>query len=262
MLDKLTAAARVATERRRRLVPEAELVRQAEACPVPPDFRQALLGQGVAVIAEVKKASPSRGVIRPDFDPVAIALDYAESGADAISVLTEEEYFLGSPEYLKRIALATGGQRMPLLRKDFITEDYQVYEARAWGAGAVLLIAGILEASRLKSLLALSRELGLAALVEVHDEAETGRAVEADAGIIGINNRDLKTFQVDIRTTERLRPLVPDDRLVVTESGITGRQDVVYLDGLGIDAVLVGEALMRGLPLRELRLDEPGRGNQ
>ena len=259
MLDKLTAAARASTESRRRTVPEAELIRLADNRPIPPDFRRALSGEGVAVIAEVKKASPSRGVIRADFDPVAIAREYAAGGADAISVLTEERYFLGSPEYLKNIAADLGENRVPLLRKDFIVEEYQLYEARVWGASAVLLIAGILEAAALSALMARCRELGLAALVEVHDEAETFKAVEAGAEIIGINNRDLKTFQVDIRTTERMRPLIPAGRLVVAESGITGREDTAYLAGVGVDAALVGEALMRGLPIRELRT--AGKGN-
>ena len=211
---------------------------------------------GVKIIAEVKKASPSKGVIKVDFDLVAIARAYADGGAAAISVLTEEKYFQGSRDYLKAIADDLGENCPPLLRKDFLVDPYQIYEARGYRADAVLLIAAILSPSDLVSLLDLAHRLGMSALVEAHTEAEVQAALDAGARIIGINNRDLKTFKVNLETTARLRPLIPSDRLVVSESGISTRADIVYLSQLGVNAALVGEALMTtpdiGQKLKEL----------
>ncbi len=221
-----------------------------------PDFTAALKGDGVRLIAEVKKASPSRGVICPNFDPIELARTYAQNGASAISVLTEERYFGGSLEHLSAISqemerLGVGGVELdqkeriiPVLRKDFIFDPYQVYESRAYGAAALLLIVAILSDSQLAELLALSHELGMKCLVEVHDEAEMERAVMSGAQIIGINNRDLRTFTIDLETTRRLRPLIPQDRIVVSESGIKDRGDVQKLQQWGVDAMLVGEALV------------------
>lgn len=221
-----------------------------------PDFTAALKGDGVRLIAEVKKASPSRGVICPSFDPIALARTYAQSGASAISVLTEERHFGGSLEHLSAISqemerLGVGGVELdqkeriiPVLRKDFIFDPYQVYESRAYGAAAVLLIVAILSDSQLAELLALSHELGMKCLVEAHNEAEMERAVMSGAQIIGINNRDLKTFTIDLETTRRLRPLIPQDRIVVSESGIKDQGDVQKLQQWGVDAMLVGEALV------------------
>jgi indole-3-glycerol phosphate synthase len=221
-----------------------------------PDFTTALKGDGVRLIAEVKKASPSRGVICPSFDPIELARIYARSGASAISVLTEERYFGGSLEHLSAISqemerLGVGGVEfdqkeriIPVLRKDFIFDPYQVYESRTYGAAALLLIVAILSDSQLAELLALSHELGMKCLVEVHDEAEMERAVMSGAQIIGINNRDLRTFTIDLETTRRLRPLIPQDRIVVSESGIKDRVDVQKLQQWGVDAMLVGEALV------------------
>ncbi|MFC1921148.1 indole-3-glycerol phosphate synthase TrpC [Chloroflexota bacterium] len=209
----------------------------------PLDFGTALRGDGIRMITEVKKASPSKGVIREDFLPVQIARVYADNGAAAISVLTEEEYFRGSLEYLRGIRRSIGS-RIPLLRKDFIFDPYQVYQSRAYGADALLLIVAILSPGQLDELLNLSHDLGMKCLVEVHNEAELETALKSGAGIIGINNRDLTTFNVDIATTERLRPLIPSDRIVVSESGIKTRADIDKLKEWGVDAVLVGEALM------------------
>ncbi|MEE8583102.1 MAG: indole-3-glycerol phosphate synthase TrpC [Dehalococcoidales bacterium] len=229
---------------RKKQLPLAEVCRLAKAQPPPLDLAAALRGDGVRLIAEVKKASPSRGVIRQDFNPVAIAGAYAAGGAAAISVLTEVHYFQGSLEYLKDIRTALGENRPPLLRKDFIFDPYQVYESLAYGADSLLLIAAILTPEMLVDLCALSHELGLSCLVEVHNESDLVTALESGAGIIGINNRDLNTFTVDLATTERLRPLIPADRIVISESGIGNRDDVDNLKRLGVDALLIGEALM------------------
>lgn len=255
ILDDIVNSMRMLLEERKRRVPLDDLVRQAGERPAPLNFAKAIAGEGVSIIAEVKKASPSKGVIKEDFDPVAIARAYASGGAAAISVLTEEKYFQGSLEYLESIANDLGENRPPLLRKDFIVDAYQVYEARAYGADAVLLIVAILTRAELDELLDLTRQLGMTALVEAHDEKEVMAAIESGAGVIGINNRDLKTFKVDIKTTTCLRPLIPADRLVVSESGIATREDIEYLWGVGVDAALIGEALMTA-PDVERRLRE------
>ncbi len=209
----------------------------------PVDFAAALKGSGVRIIAEVKKASPSRGVIREVFNPVEIAKIYAENHVAAISVLTESRYFQGNLDSLSFIRAAVGS-RVPLLRKDFIFDDYQVYESRAAGADAILLIAAILQPMQLQALLQISHELGMSCLVETHNEAEIEMALRCNAVIIGINNRDLSTFNVDINTTVKLRPLIPDSCVRVSESGIKSRDDIEMLRRCGIDAVLIGERLM------------------
>ena len=256
ILDEIVAHTTAELCLRKERVPLAEVKRQALLQPPALSFSRALSGAAVGIIAEVKKASPSKGVICRDFDPVEIARIYAASGASAISVLTEEKYFLGSLAYLKAIRDDLGSKRPPLLRKDFIIDPYQVYESRANGADALLLIAAILTPDKLKELLDLSHELGMECLVEVHNENEVEIALSAGAGIIGINNRDLKTFDVDIRTTERLRPLIPPDRLVVSESGIRGRDDMQKMKQWGVNAVLIGEALVSapdiGAKMKEL----------
>jgi indole-3-glycerol phosphate synthase len=207
-----------------------------------------------AVIAEVKKGSPSKGVIRADFDPLAIAETYQENGATCLSVLTDEHFFLGHLQYLGKIREVVG---LPLLRKDFICDPYQVYEARLAGADAVLLIAAMLDAGQLAEYNALAAELHLDVLLEVHDEAELDVALATGCELIGINNRNLQTFTTDLATTERLLPLIPADRFVVTESGIASRSDVLRLQRAGARGFLVGESLMReddiGAKLRELQ---------
>jgi indole-3-glycerol phosphate synthase len=206
------------------------------------DFRAALAVHRRTIVAEVKKASPSKGVIRADFDPVAIARRYAEVGAAALSVLTEARYFQGRLEYLAAIRAAV---ELPLLRKDFLVDPYQLYEARAYGADAGLLIVAILPAALLHELLCLAGELHLAALVEVHDRDELDRAVRCGARLLGINNRDLRTFHTTLETTERLLPAVPSDAFVIAESGIEGVADIERLERAGVGAFLIGESLMR-----------------
>ncbi len=244
ILDQIVADKKLELEDSRRRLPLAKLRKMASKQPPSLDFAGALRGEGVRLIAEVKKASPSRGVIRPNFDPVAVAKIYAGNGAAAISILTEVKYFQGSLKYLKEIRDVLGDKRPPLLRKDFIFEPYQVYESRAFGADALLLIVAILNPKKLEELIGLSDELGMACLVEVHNEAELEIALRGRAGIIGINNRDLNTFNVDIATTGRLRPLIPSDRIVVSESGIRDRGDMEKLRQWGVDAALIGESLM------------------
>ena len=244
ILDQIVKDSLEELENRKRSLPLAELKRVALEQSPPLDFASALCGDQVQLIAEVKKASPSRGVIRPDFDPVAIAQTYTRNGASAISVLTETKYFQGSLNHLKDVRNALGNKRPPLLRKDFITDPYQIYESRTYGADSLLLIVAILNLQKLKTLLELSHELGMNCLVEVHNEAEVEIALRSGAKIIGINNRDLKTFTVDLATTERLRPLIPKDKIVVSESGIKNRHDMDKMRQWGVDAVLIGESLI------------------
>ncbi len=244
LLEQIVADNLAELETRKGSFPLAELRRVASRQRSPLDFASALCGDRIKLIAEVKKASPSRGIIRPDFNPVEIARVYASHGASAISVLTETRYFQGSINYLRTIGNALGKKRLPLLRKDFLSDPYQVYESRAYGADSLLLIVAILTADKLQELLGLSHDLGMKCLVEVHNEAELETALRSGARIIGVNNRDLNTFAVDLATTERLRPLIPPDRIVVSESGIKDRSDMEKLRQWGVDAVLIGEALM------------------
>ncbi len=220
-------------------------------------FEQSLKGDRRRIIAEVKRASPSQGIIREEFDPVGIARDYAAHGASALSVLTEERFFHGSLLYLERIREEVV---LPLLRKDFILDEYQLLEARSFGADAVLLIAALLDAALLKELKDQAGSLSLDALVEVHTEQELETALKAGAGMIGINNRDLKTFEVKIETTERLMPLVPPGILTVCESGIDSPARIKRLEAAGAHVFLVGETLMRapqpGVKLGELLGDQ------
>lgn len=227
--------------RTKRNFPLSVLKEHIDVRKPPLDFAAAVRAEGLQLIAEVKKASPSQGLLRPNLDPVALARTYAKNGAAAISVLTESHYFRGSLEHLSAIRNAVD---IPLLRKDFIFDEYQVYEAAACGADAILLITAVLHAGRLENLLGLSKELGLACLVEVHNEAELMTALLAGAKIIGINNRNLDDFTVDINTTRRLRLLIPDDTPVVSESGINSRKDIRKMRECKVDAVLIGEALV------------------
>jgi len=221
--------------------------------PDPLDFLAALQGEDVALIAEVKKASPSKGVIRADFHPERIAETYAENGACCLSVLTDEAYFQGADAYLQAARAASG---LPALRKDFTVDEYQLYEARALGADAILLIVSLMDGSQLADYVGLANELQMAALVEVHDADELDRAKRARAQLIGVNNRDLKTFETTLDTTFELLEHMSSDALVVSESGINHREDVERLAEAGVDAILVGEALMRerdiGAKVREL----------
>lgn len=253
ILDDIVAARREDLERAKRDVPVGQLERQPRYGQPRRGFIAAVRRHRPAVIAEIKKASPSRGIIRADFDPIAIARSYAAAGAVAISVLTEERFFQGRLEYLGRVRDVV---TLPLLRKDFLVDPYQVVEARAAGADAVLLIVAMLEESQLRELMAAATAVGLDALVEVHTEAELAVAARVGAVAIGINNRDLRTFVTTLATAERLRPLVPADAVAVAESGIDDPADVARLRAAGFEAFLVGECLMRardpGARLREL----------
>jgi len=244
ILEKIVADSRTELEARKKSLPLEELKKAVLAAPAPLDFAAALSGDDIQLIAEVKKASPSKGIIRHDFNPVEIARIYAGNGAAAISVLTEARYFQGNLDHLKAIRTSLGTDGLPLLRKDFIYDSYQIYESRACGADALLLIVAILDSQQLAGLLKLSHELGMACLVEVHNEAELEAALSSGARIIGINNRNLKTFAVDLTVTKLLRPLIPPDRIVVSESGIKNRSDIAQLREWGVNAILVGESLM------------------
>lgn len=221
----------------------ADIKARLEEAPPPRAFREAISRESLCLIAEVKKASPSRGALRADIDAVSLATCYAKNGAAAISVLTDAKYFQGSLEDLLAVrrSLPDGP---PLLRKDFIFDIYQLYEARCYGADAVLLIAAILNPGVLAQFVSLAGSLGMAALVEVHNELEMERAMMAGAEIIGINNRDLRTFDVDLEVTQRLRPLVPPEKTVVSESGVTRREHMEQLELIGVNAALVGETLV------------------
>jgi len=246
----------VAERRRRR--PLAELQKMVQDLPPARDFLAALRPEGAKnetpprVIAEVKKASPSRGVIRPDFDPVAIAQTYAANGAAALSILTDAKYFQGELSFLDDIRKAV---TLPLLRKDFTVDAYQVYESRVAHADALLLIVAALQIDPLEDFLGLAHELGMAALLEVHTVEELERSLPLHPPLIGINNRDLRTFQTDIETTLRLLPTIPSEVVIVSESGINTAADVTRLREKGVHAFLIGEALMRapdpGVKLRE-----------
>lgn len=231
-----------------RISPE-EMVSIATSSKYPSaGFKKALMSPRLAVIAEVKKSSPSKGLICPDFDPVKIAKAYEDCGADAISCLTEEHFFGGASQYLRQIKEAV---KIPVLRKDFIIDEYQIYEARAIGADAILLIAAILSDNELRRYNDTARSLGLDVLAEAHSEDEVKRLVNAGFDIIGINNRDLKTFEVKLETTMRLARLIPDDTIIVCESGIKNNRDMKYARECKADAVLIGETLMRS-SIREL----------
>ena len=222
-----------------------EMRRRAQDAPPPRGFRAALeskIGAGrPAVVAEIKRASPSRGVIRRDFDPPRIAASYERAGAAALSVLTDREFFQGAPDHLRAARAATD---LPVLRKDFLVDPWQIHEARTMGADCVLLIVAALEDGALRDLAALAGERGLDTLVEVHEEAELERALRIPAPLIGINNRDLRTFETSLATTAKLAPRIPADRLTVAESGIATREHVAELRARGVHAFLVGEAFM------------------
>ena len=243
ILDEIVESKRREVARDRRRMPLEELEAQALEAPPVRDFRAALDGKGaISLIAEVKKASPSVKVIREDFEPVSIARTYQDHGASCLSVLTDVPYFQGHLSYLARIRASVA---IPLLRKDFLIDEYQVVEARVAGADAVLLIAEILDDATMAALLARARSLGMAALVEFHDPANLDRVLAAGADLVGVNNRDLHTFTTDLDRTLRVRERVPGDVLLVSESGIRSRAQVERLQAAGVAAILVGESLMR-----------------
>jgi indole-3-glycerol phosphate synthase len=241
-LDQIVAETREELKHRQETVPLPELRPAIMERPLPLNLAAALSGDSLRLIAEVKRASPSRGVLCSDLDPVKLAITYAQCGAAAISVLTESRYFGGSQEDLQAIKRAL--PHIPLLRKDFILTPYQIFESCAWGADAVLLITAILDDAQLGELAALTHALGMQCLVEVHNKNELKRVLAQHIKIIGINNRNLDTMIVDINVTGQLRPPIPRGRIVVSESGIKGRDDVKKLKEWRINAMLIGEALV------------------
>lgn len=249
IIDNILEETALELDRRMRAMPPSRLERALATCEPVRDFAGALKGPGPLprVIAEVKKASPSKGVLREEFYPVEIASAYEAGGASAVSVLTNERHFQGRLEYL---AIIRRYVQLPILRKDFIIDPYQVTESRVAGADAVLLIAAVLDDASLEECLGSARSLGLHALVEVHTADELKRALSLGAGLIGINNRDLKTFKVDLETTFGLMQDVPDGVTVVSESGIQTRDDLVRLREAGVDAVLIGETFMKAEDIR------------
>ena len=253
ILDQLAEYARERTEQAKLKIPLKEIKRQAFSLPQGSfAFENALNNTGISFICECKKASPSKGLIVPDFPYLQIAKEYEAAGADCISVLTEPKWFLGSDVYLKEIVSVVS---IPCLRKDFTVDEYMIYEAKVLGASAVLLICSILSEEQIKSYISICDELGLSALVESHDEIEVQTALDAGARIIGVNNRNLKDFSVDTDNSRRLRELIPRDVVFVSESGVSSAEDVGKLREIGADAVLIGETLMRA-PDKKARLDE------
>jgi indole-3-glycerol phosphate synthase len=241
VLARLVLEARQDLQRRRYMV-GSEQFEQLVAAYEPKDFLGALRGPRLAVIAEMKQRTPSMGLLAEDYRPADIAHQYTDGGAAAISVLTHMAGFGGRPEHIRMVRAATS---LPILRKDFVTDPYEVAEARACGADALLLIVAALDRDQLKDLVAVSRSRGIAALVEVHDEDETAAALDAGARAIGVNHRDLRDFSVDLGLTERLRRLIPEEVALVAESGIHGAEDARRMREAGADAILVGELLMR-----------------
>ena len=253
ILDQLADAARARTEQTKKKMSADALREKATALPKGGfAFEQALRKPGISFICECKKASPSRGLIAPDFPYLQIAREYEAAGADCISVLTEPQWFLGRDEYLSEIAESVA---IPCLRKDFTVDPYMIYEARILGASAVLLICAILREEQIREYLGICDELGLSALTEVHNEQEAETALRAGARIIGVNNRNLKDFSVDTDNSRRLRELIPPDVLFVSESGVRSAEDVARLREIGADAVLIGETLMRA-PDKKAKLAE------
>lgn len=253
ILDEIAAYARIRVEEKKK-EKSVEAIRFEAASFIKKDFpfEKALKGKGISFICECKKASPSKGIIAEDFPYADIALEYDKAGADAISVLTEPKYFLGKDSYLSEISSLVS---VPCLRKDFVVDEYMIYEAVILGASAVLLICSILSKEELKKYITICHNYGLSALVEAHDENEVQMALDCGARIIGVNNRNLKDFSVDTDNSKKLRSLIPEDVIYISESGIKDHKDVKKLRDIGVNAVLVGETLMRAKNKKE-KLDE------
>lgn len=257
ILEEIAEATRKRVDRCKQNISLEQMKRAAEEMKTDGSFpfEEPLRREGVAFICEIKKASPSKGVIAPDFPYVEIAKEYERAGADCMSVLTEPDYFMGSTEYLKEIRQVV---KTPLLRKDFTIDEYMIYEAKVIGANAVLLICSLLNGETIRRWISLCDDLGLSALVEAHDEREIEMAVRAGARIIGVNNRDLKTFQVDIKNCLRLREKVPEDILFVAESGMKTRADIEVLERGGVNGVLIGETFMRSADKKKTLMELRG----
>ena len=251
ILDTLAQCTRERVEREKQQISAGRMMEAALSMPADGSFpfEAALRQEDINFICEVKKASPSKGLIAPDFPYVSIAKDYEAAGAAAISVLTEPEYFMGSTDYLQEISQNVN---IPLLRKDFTVDEYMIYQAKTIGASCVLLICALLDEETIKRYIGICDTLGLSALVEAHDEEEIARAISCGARIIGVNNRDLRTFTVDIHNSERLRSLVPEDILFVAESGIKTAADIDVLRQAKVNGVLIGETLMRADDKRQM----------
>jgi len=254
ILSKILHEKRSFIEESKRKIPQKEILDKIAAPPQTRGFKHAISKPHVInLIAEIKRSSPSKGRIVEDFDPVRIAQVYFANGASALSILTEEKYFEGKLSYIEDVKKTVS---LPVLRKDFIIDEYQVYESSLAGADAVLLIADILAQEELSKFVGLCRQLNMTELVEVHSEEDIEKALKADAQVIGINNRDLHTFEVDLETTERILQFIPKDKIIVSESGINSYDDVAYLRSLGVHSILVGESLLRspdiGAKVREL----------
>ncbi|WP_010234748.1 indole-3-glycerol phosphate synthase TrpC [Clostridium arbusti] len=242
ILDDIVAYKIKQIEEEKRQLPLKEFENKVQDI-VTRDFKVAISKPGINIIAEVKKASPSKGIIKPDFDPKSIAKVYEKISIDAISVLTEKKFFMGSDEYIAKVKEVTV---KPVLRKDFIIDEYQIFQAKKIGADAILLIVAVL-GKELKSFYKLATELGLNCLIEVHNREELEIALEAEAEIIGINNRDLRDFSVDLKTTEKFMKYIPKGTVIVSESGIKTSDDILYLKSIGVNAVLIGETFMRNI---------------
>jgi indole-3-glycerol phosphate synthase len=250
MLKKLADSTKIRVEKEKKITPLESVKEQALSLPKGNfEFEKALAKDGISFICEVKKASPSKGIIAEHFPYVDIAKEYEAAGADCISVLTEPEYFKGDKKYLKEISESV---KTPLIRKDFVIDEYMIYDAKVHGASCVLLICSLLDSDTIKKYISICDSLGMSALVEAHDEDEIKSAINAGARIIGVNNRDLKTFTVDIHNSIRLRKLVPSNILFVAESGIKTREDITELLSANVNAVLIGETFMRADNKKEM----------
>lgn len=253
ILDKIVDYKIKKVEEEKKITSFDEILSKLGKCTQKRDFEKAMAHKKeINIIAEVKKASPSKGIIKEDFDPIYIAKQYEKNNVSAISVLTEDKFFQGNNEYLLEIKKITS---VPILRKDFIIDSYQIYQSKLLGADAILLIAAILSKDKLIKFQNIARDIGLDCLVEVHDETELDMVLNTETKIIGINNRDLKTFKTDIKTTEKLMKLIPKDKIIISESGINTRNDMKFLEDLGVNGVLIGESLMKSKHISE-KLDE------
>lgn len=253
ILDEIVDYKTKKIEEEKKIISIDEILSKLDNCSKTRDFEKAMADKKeLNIIAEVKKASPSKGIIKEAFDPIYIAKEYEKNNVSAVSVLTEDKFFKGNNEYLSEIKKITS---VPILRKDFIIDSYQIYQSKLLGADAILLIAAILSKDKLIKFQNIAREIELDCLVEVHDETELDMVLNTETKIIGINNRDLKTFKTDIKTTEKLIKLVPKDKIIISESGINTRNDIKFLEGLEVNGVLIGESLMRSKYINE-KLDE------